>query len=233
MEITCDLHMHTALSPCAVEDMSPNNIVNMSLIMELDVIAVTDHNSCENAEVIMKVAEGTGLIVIPGLEVETMEEIHMVCLFKTIEQAKALQDEVYSHLPPRRNNAKIFGEQLLMDDEDEPIGQNDRLLSFSTMISVDDLLPLVDRFEGVCIPAHIDRPSYSIISNLGMLPEHLSFPTLEVSRFTDLAKYRDQYPNHRIIQASDAHDLETIGSGAFTLEVEEKSVEAVFKALRN
>lgn len=231
MELRCDLHMHTALSPCAVEDMSPNNIVNMSLIMSLDVIAITDHNACENAEVIMKVARDTGLIVIPGMEVETMEEIHMVCLFKTLEQAMALQDKVYDHLPPRRNNARIFGEQLLMNEKDEEIGRNERLLSFSTAISVDDLVPMVTGMGGLCIPAHIDRPSYSIIANLGMLPEHLSLPVLEISRFATLKDYQKKYPNHKVIQASDAHDLETIGAGAFNLAVKEKSIHGVFEAL--
>ena len=232
MIINCDLHMHTALSPCAVEDMTPNNVVNMSLLNELDVIAVTDHNSCENAAAVMAVAENTELIVIPGLEVETMEEIHMVCLFETLDQARRIQDEVYRGLPPKRNRTKIFGEQMLMNEEDDVIGQVDRLLSFATAISVDDLVTMVAEAGGVCIPAHIDRPSYSIISNLGMLPEHLSFPTLEISRFSELAAYEEQYSNHLLIRSSDAHELGFIGATGYQLEVSEKSIKAVIDRLK-
>lgn len=232
MDINCDLHLHTALSPCALEEMSPNNLVNMALICGLDAIAVTDHNSCENAEAVMKVAEGTDLVVLPGLEVETVEEIHMVCLFETIEQAIDLQKEVYSKLPLRPNNPRIFGDQLLMDTEDEPIGKVDKLLSFSTAISIDVLVPMVRDMMGVCIPAHIDRPSYSVLSNLGTLPEHLYLPVLEISRFAHIKEYQDMYPNHLIIQASDAHELGYIGTGAFVLAVEEKSAAAIIKALR-
>ena len=232
MEINYDLHLHTALSPCALEEMTPNNLVNMSLISGLDVIAVTDHNSCENVAAVMKVAEGTGLIVIPGLEVETMEEIHVVCLFETIEQANQLQDDVYRHLPPRRNNAKIFGEQLLLDESDEEVGRVDRLLSFATGISIDQLVDKVRTIGGVCIPAHVDRPSYSIISNLGMLPEHLSLPVLEISRFSNPLDYQESYPSHMLIQSSDAHELGFVGICEKKLVVAEKSIKGVLEVLR-
>jgi len=232
MEINYDLHLHTALSPCALEEMTPNNLVNMSLISGLDVIAVTDHNSCENVAAVMKVAEGTGLIVIPGLEVETMEEIHVVCLFETIEQANQLQDDVYRHLPPRRNNAKIFGEQLLLDESDEEVGRVDRLLSFATGISIDQLVDKVRSIGGVCIPAHVDRPSYSIISNLGMLPEHLSLPVLEISRFSNPLDYQESYPSHMLIQSSDAHELGFVGICEKKLVVAEKSIKGVLEVLR-
>lgn len=232
MKINCDLHLHTALSPCAVEEMTPNNIVNMSLISQLDAIAVTDHNSCENVAAVMKVAEDTDLIVIPGIEVETMEEIHMVCLFESLEDAYKIQDEIYKRLPQRRNNIKIFGEQLLMDEEDEEIGKVDRLLSFGASISVDELTTMVTGNGGVCIPAHIDRPSYSIISNLGMLPEHLSFPVLEISRHNNPDDYKDKYSNHLLIQSSDAHELGFIGSVVSQLEVEERSIAGILASLK-
>lgn len=232
MEINYDLHLHTALSPCALEEMTPNNLVNMSLISDLDVIAVTDHNSCENVAAVMKVAEETGLIVIPGIEVETQEEIHIVCLFETLQAAYQLQDVVYRHLPQRRNNAKIFGNQLLLDHEDEEIGRLDRLLSFATGISIDDLVETVRKIGGVCIPAHIDRPSYSIISNLGMLPEHLSFPVLEISRHSKCIDFEPMYKDHLLIQSSDAHELGFVGICESKLQVTEKSIQGVFEVLR-
>jgi len=233
MKINYDLHMHTALSPCSMEEMTPNNIVNMSLLCELDVIAVTDHNSCENVQAVLDVAAKTDLLVIPGVEVETAEEIHMVCLFETIDQAYVIQDEIYRRLPLRRNNTKIFGEQFLFNSEDDVIGQLDRLLSFATSISIDELVQLVVKLGGVCIPAHIDRPSYSVISNLGMLPEHLSLPVLEISRFNDLSDYVEKYKDHFLIQSSDAHELSVIGSCGGSMELATKSVHAVIQRLKH
>jgi PHP family Zn ribbon phosphoesterase len=232
MKITYDLHIHTALSPCSFEDMTPNNIVNMALLNEVDVIAITDHNSCENIESVLKVASTTDLIVIPGIEVETREEVHMICLFSSLELAYNVQAVVYNHLPQRRNNKRIFGEQLLFNEEDDPIGVVDRLLSFACDLSLEEVVSLCKDNDGVCVPAHIDRPSYSIISNLGMLPEHLFFPTLEVSRHSDLNSYIIKYPGHRLIQNSDAHDLGFIGSCKQSLDVSDRTIESVLKSLK-
>lgn len=232
MEITYDLHIHTALSPCSVNEMTPNNIVNMALISELDVIAITDHNSCENVQAVLDVAKGTDLVVIPGIEVETREEIHVVCLFPSLECAYNVQMEVYEHLPHRRNRTKLFGEQLLFNSEDDEVGKVDRLLSFATDISLDDLFELCESKQGICIPAHIDRPSNSIISNLGMIPEHMTFPTLEISRHSDLSDYTKKYKKYRVIQSSDAHDLGSIGVSEGKLTIKEKSIDGVLTALK-
>lgn len=232
MKINYDLHIHTGLSPCALDSMSPNNIVNMAQLMDLQVIAITDHNSCDNVEVVMEVAKDTPLMVIPGLEVETKEEIHMVCLFKGIEQAKALQKMVYAHLPERRNAVKIFGEQWLYDPEDEEAGKVERLLSFATDISVDLLVDICLSLDGVCIPAHIDRPSFSLLSNLGMIPEHMPVATLEISRYATMADYDLRYPNHLILQNSDAHELGDIGLCQGVLEVDDFSIETIIETLK-
>ena len=122
MNIVCDLHMHSALSPCALEEMTPNNMVNMALLQELTAIAVTDHNSCRNAAAVMEVAQGTGLVVVPGLEVQTREEVHVVTLFQSLDDALAMQEEVYAALPDMKAPAKIRNKQLLMDAEDEVVG---------------------------------------------------------------------------------------------------------------
>jgi hypothetical protein len=232
MEISYDLHIHTALSPCGHEDMTPNNIVNMSKICGVDVIAITDHNTCENVEAVMKVASKSDLIVIPGMEIESREEVHLVCLFPTLEQVQKVQDIIYSHLPNIPNNRKIFGEQILFNDEDDQIGTMNRLLSFACDLSLDQVVQLCLEHDGVCIPAHIDRPSYSIISNLGMIPENIDFPTLEISRHNAVESYITQYPNHLIIQNSDAHDLGYIGSCNKTINVPEKTLEAILKKLK-
>lgn len=233
MEISYDLHIHTALSPCSVEEMSPNNIVNMSLLSELDVIAITDHNSCENLEAVLEVAKETELIVIPGIEIETREEIHVVCLFPSLDLAYNVQNIVYDALPQMKNRKKIFGEQTLYNSEDDKIGEVDRLLSFATSLTLDDVFRICTENQGICIPAHIDRPSYSIISNLGMIPEHMSFPTLEISRHASKEDFCSKYDKYNVIQSSDSHELGFIGSCNAKMKVAEKSIAGMFKALNS
>lgn len=231
MKLTYDFHIHTGLSPCGSEDMTPNNIVNMSILNQLDVIAITDHNSCENIESVMKVAKDTDLIVIPGIELETREEIHIICLFDCLDNVYKVQKEIYDNLPKIKNKEKIFGRQLLYDAEDEIIGTNDKLLSFATELSIDYVFKLVKSNNGVAIPAHIDRPSYSIISNLGIIPDNLNISTVEISQYADYNEYLKKYNNYKIIQCSDAHDLGYVGICNRQLEVTEKTIQAIISSL--
>lgn len=231
MKLTYDLHIHTALSPCGDRSMTPNNIVNMALLNELDVIAITDHNSCENVEPVMKLAGNTDLIVIPGMEIETREEIHVVCLFPDLESAFKMQEIVFEKLPPLNNKAKIFGEQLLMNIQDDVVGEMERLLVQATELSLNDLLNLVQGLKGAFIPAHIDRPSYSIISNLGMIPSNLQIPTLEISRHANYDSFKKNYSDYLILQSSDSHDLGYIGICNQQLEVKTKSIQGIIDSI--
>lgn len=231
MKYAYDFHIHTALSPCGDNDMTPNNIVNMALLKELDIIAITDHNSCENAAAVMKVAEGSDLIVIPGMEIETSEEIHMVCLFPDIISAYQMQEIVYEHLPPLENRVSIFGEQLILNDQDDIIGENKRLLLTATSLSIYDVVKYVRQFNGVAIPAHIDRSSYSVLSNLGWIPEDLDVHTLEVSKNVDLEKAKLKYSQYNVIRSSDAHYLQDIFEREQFLELESKTISQVIKLL--
>lgn len=231
MKLNYDFHIHTALSPCGENTMTPNNIVNMALLSEIDVIAITDHNTCENVQAVMEVAQETGLLVIPGMEVETREEIHVICLFSSLASVYNVQNEVYKRLPNRKNSKKIFGEQLILDAQDEIIGQEERLLTFSTDLSIDEIQKLVIENEGAFIPAHIDRPSYSILSNLGMIPSNMHISTLEISRFSNFESYEQTYGDYLLLQSSDAHDLGHIGICSRQIEVSERSVLSVIKAL--
>lgn len=231
MKLTYDLHIHTALSPCGDNNMTPNNIVNMAQLNELDVIAITDHNTCENVEPIMQLARNSELIVIPGMEVETREEIHIVCLFSNLESAYKMQEIVYKNLPPIHNQSKIFGEQLLMNTNDDVIGKMDRLLVQATELSLNELFKWVQTLKGAFIPAHIDRPSYSIISNLGMIPSNINIQTLEISRHTQYDSYKKIYPNYSILQSSDSHELGYIGICKQQLEVETKSIQGVLDSI--
>lgn len=231
MKYYYDFHIHTALSPCGDEDMTPNNIVNMALLKELDMIAITDHNSCENVEAVMKVAQGTNLLVIPGMEIESSEEVHMICLFPSLEAAKAMQEIVYNSLPPLKNRTDIFGKQLILNEYDDVIGENDRLLLTATSLSVYDLVKEVERQRGVVYPAHIDRKSYSIISNLGWIPEDLGVKTIEISRYAEFDKYISEYSTFNLIQSSDAHYLQDISEREHFIELAEKSPAKVIEYL--
>ena len=231
MLITCDLHIHSALSPCALNDMTPNNIVNMALLEELTAIAVTDHNSCENAEAAMKVAMGTGLVVIPGMEVQTREDIHVVTLFPGIEEARAMQQLVYDALPPIPAPKKQREKQLIMDDDDEIVGNCDKLLNMSADLSIDEVVRLAAELNGVAFPAHIDRKSMSILASLGFIPKSLPVKTLEVSMFADKEPYELEYPAYRIVTDSDSHELGHIGMVRNTLDVETVSAHGIIKVL--
>lgn len=226
MILNYDLHIHSALSPCALEEMSPNNIVNMALISDLDVIAVTDHNSAKNMKSILEVAKNTTLVVIPGIEVESREEIHVVCLFPNLEMIFAMQEFVYANLTMLKNKPKVLGNQLLFDDEDEIIGIEDQLLSFATKISFEKIILKTHELGGIAIPAHIDRPSYSVISNLGMIPDNELLTCLEISRYGDYEAYVKKYDRYCIMQNSDSHELGFIGScrRSFEIDVEDRSL---------
>lgn len=231
MKVTYDFHIHTALSPCGDITMTPNNIVNMALLNGLDVIAITDHNSCDNVRAVMEVAKGTELLVIPGMEVETKEEIHVVCLFSSLDDVYNVQKEIYKRLPRQKNSEKIFGEQLILNAQDEIVGRLDNLLTFAADLSIDDLQDLVATYKGAFIPAHIDRPSYSIISNLGMIPKNMQLSTLEISRFADYEVYAQKYDNYLLLQSSDAHDLGYIGICERQIEVLDKTAQSIIRAL--
>lgn len=229
-----DLHIHTALSPCGDNDMTPNNIVNMAIIKNLDIIAVTDHNSCENAKAVMEVAENTELIVIPGMEVESSEEVHMICLFPSINKALQMQEIVYKNLPNLKNRTDIFGNQLVYNSKDEVINENERMLITATSLSIANILELSYSFYGIAYPAHIDRDSYSIISNLGLIPKDLNIKAVEFSKHVipkDIVfeyKYLERYMS---IQSSDAHYLEDIMERTNFIELPDKTINSIIRKI--
>jgi len=181
-----DLHIHSALSPCADDDMTPNNIINMAKIKGLDIIAITDHNSAGNIEAFVECAKEDGtLLVVPGMELETSEEVHLVCLFESVSSAIEYQEYVFKTMPDIKNNEEIFGRQLLLDKDDNIINKMDRLLLTASGITIEEACYTVRHAGGVVIPAHVDRDSYSVMSNLGFIPEDLDFTYIEVSKNFD------------------------------------------------
>lgn len=215
-----DFHIHTAASPCADESMTPNNIVNMAQLKELDAIAITDHNTCANIPAILEVAKDTSLTVIPGMEIETSEEFHVVALFETLDQVMEMEKIVHSNLPNLKNRKDIFGDQIIYNADDEIIGEVERLLLTATALSIYDVVKMVKEIGGICYPAHIDRPSNSIISSLGAIPPDLEIQNIEVSRHVNRSNYKATYPRLRVIQSSDAHYLGDIFERESYMEVE-------------
>jgi len=178
--MTYDLHIHSCLSPCGDNDMTVNNIVNMAMLKELDVIALTDHNSSRNCPAFMEAARRAGVRAIPGMEINTSEEIHAVCLFPTLEQAMDFDAYVYSTLPPVKNKPEIFGEQIIVNEDDEPIGKIDKLLITASAISYSELPELVSSYGGIFFPSHVDRSSNSLLVIMGAVPEDVEFPFFEL-----------------------------------------------------
>ena len=217
-----DLHIHSALSPCGDNDMTPNNIVNMSIIKGLDMIAITDHNTCGNVEAAMKVA-GDNLFIIPGMEIETSEEIHVVSYFPDIQRAKEAEKIVKSHLPKIKNDTAIYGNQYYMDENDEIMGEEENLLVTATDLDIYSVFEIVRSVGGVALPAHIDRSSYSVLSNLGFLPEDLGIKAVEITprRRQMLEK---EYEKYIILSNSDAHYLENIMEREFCIDINAKNV---------
>lgn len=232
MKYYYDFHLHSCLSPCGDNDMTPYNLVNMAKILGLDIIALTDHNSCQNCASAIKVGKEIGLTVIPGMELCTSEEVHVVCLFPELDNAMAFSDYVLSTVPPVKNRAEIFGDQRIMDDTDGIIGEQELLLTTASSVSIENVTELVNRHGGICYPAHIDRSSYSVISNLGMITPEMNFSAVELTEKADINEYKTKYPiidSMKITTSSDAHYLENMREAKYTIELEEPTAKAVIE----
>lgn len=227
MKISYDLHLHSCLSPCGDRDMTPNNIVNMAVLLGLDAIAVSDHNSARNLPAVFRVAQQAGILVVPAMELCTAEEIHMLCLFPALENALACSDAVYPYLPTISNKPEIFGEQLILDEKDEIVGEEPYLLINALALSLDEMLPLARQFDGLPIPAHADKDAYSITASLGMIPPEYGFSCIEQKN----PKAALSFDGRRICN-SDAHYLEHMNEPVHFLEVEEKSTAGILNTLR-
>ena len=180
MSLYYDLHIHSALSPCGDEDMTPNNIVNMAYLKGLDIIAITDHNSCLNARAVMEAGKGV-VKVVPGMEVTTSEEVHTLCLFPDIESAEDMGELVRSKMSGIKNDPRIFGRQLVLNSQDEITGEEENLLVNAIDMDIYEVSAETKKRGGLFIPAHIDKSSYSVTANLGFLPPDLYVDGLEIT----------------------------------------------------
>ena len=234
--VSYDLHTHSCLSPCGDNESTPVNIAGMAALAGLDVIALTDHNTARNCPAFLEACEAYGVIGIPGMELTTMEEIHVVCLFENLDDALKFDSHVYEKLQKIENNPEIFGEQRICDSDENIIGYEKYLLINATNIAFDDVYDAVKEFNGVMIPAHIDKNANSLFSNLGFVPEGSRFTWVELADIKNLHRLRSEHPyleKCKIITDSDAHYLPKINEPVNTLYVKEKSVKGVMDVLRS
>jgi 3',5'-nucleoside bisphosphate phosphatase len=205
-----DLHVHTVLSACAEVEMIPPLIIRQARQLGLSLIAITDHNASDNVECLIQAAAGTGVHVLPGMELQSKEEVHLLCLFDTMSQCRQWQEEVSKRLPPLDNKEEIFGAQFVVNEAGEWMRTEGRLLSVSAKISLEEAVSGVQSLGGMVIPAHVDRPSFSLLSNLGMIPDSLNTMALEVTpRFVPRTGLQ-QWPQLQarcLIVNGDAHRL--------------------------
>ena len=207
-----DLHIHTVLSPCADMLMTPGNIINRAIELGIDIIAITDHNSAENIEVMLQLAKERPIHVIPGMEVETREEVHLLCYFEEIQQILEWQGIVYDNLPDLDNDEEYFGYQIKTDLKDQYVKKVNRLLATATNLKVSEVVNQVRNIGGYVVPSHIDR-SYSLIKNLGFIPPELDIELLEVSKKGDISKLIEDIPylnKYSLIKNSDSHYLDEL-----------------------
>ena len=229
-----DLHIHSCLSPCGDDDMTPSNITGMAAVKNLDVIALTDHNSCRNCPAAIEAGKRLGITVLPGMELTTSEEIHVLFLFASLGRALSFDAYVYEHLLPVRNRPEIFGTQLIVDENDKVSGSLDKLLISATDIPFDETGKLAYSFGGICFPAHLDKSSTSLISNLGAIPPDSTFSCAELKDMKNLHRLKREHPyleNCRILSSSDAHYLWDIAEPNLQIYARSKSPSDILEAM--
>ncbi|MBQ8093796.1 MAG: PHP domain-containing protein [Clostridia bacterium] len=229
-EFFCDLHIHSCLSPCGSDDMTPANICGMAVVKGLQMIAVTDHNTARNLPTVKLICDAYGLGMIPGMEITTREEVHLLGYFPTVDAALDFSDFLKPHMPKQKNKPKLFGNQLIMDEDDNVIGEEDTLLIGASDLKLSELTKLVREAGGVPVPAHINRGSNGLLVNLGMMPEELGFTAVEVWRALPCA--HSPQAGKVVLHSSDAHYLGDILEPEITIELPEATPEAFLEYLR-
>ncbi len=225
MTLAVDLHIHSCLSPCADDSMTPHNLTMMAHLKGLDAIAVCDHNACLNGRACARAGEHNGVLVVPGVEATTAEEVHALCYFPHWEAAEDFCALLAAHQPVLANRPDLFGEQLILDERDNEVGRCSRWLGQPVALGLDEMEREARRRGGVLVPAHINRPSNSVLANLGFLPPSLLGHTVEV-----IGSFAPP-SGLRAIRSSDAHDLGSLLEPGFPLEVTACTAQAIVDAL--
>ena len=232
IELYYDFHVHSCLSPCGDGDMTPKNIAAMLALAGYEVVAVADHNTTRNCKAVQAAAEQAGLLFVPAMELCTREEVHVLCLLPDLDAAHAFDRYVYERLPDIQNRADIFGEQLHMDAEDRILDREERLLISAADIGIYEVYDLIKSYGGTVIPAHVDRQSFSLLSNLGFYDPAMDFPAIELSANCDSQNFGQK---HGIflpyIVNSDAHSLEQIPDARRKIRLDHPSAGGVIAAI--
>lgn len=234
MNYQADMHIHSCLSPCAEWEMSPAGIAGKSREKGLDIIAICDHNSMENAEAVMRAGRKLGMTVLPGMEVCSKEEVHILAIFDDPDSAKAMQEYVYAHLPGT-NRPEFFGSQIIADENDEVLGENPRLLIGATTLGIHAIVEKTHQLGGLSIASHVDRPAFGLISQLGFIPPDLPLDGVEVSYRIPLGQARQRIAgigNLPCITSSDAHLPDDIGRARTVFTMNAPSLEEIRLALQ-
>ncbi len=226
-EYRADLHIHTILSPCTeLTEMSPHAIVKQAQKVGLDSIAICDHNSCENVAALRSAANNSGLVVIAGIEITSQEEVHILGLFDGEEGAARVQEVVYAHLPGE-NDEETFGHQVVVNEEEEVVCFNKKLLIGATTLPLEKVVDLIHSENGLAIASHIDREAYSIIGQLGFIPPGIALDALEFSPRLSSSEVKKRFPqtgSYPLITSSDAHNLEDIGNSSTIFLMEKVNI---------
>lgn len=233
--LTYDLHIHSCLSPCGDNEMTPGMIAGTAKVIGLDLIALTDHNTCKNCPAAWKAADAYGILFLPGMELTTAEEVHVLCYFPSLEHAMEFDHLISCHLPDIPNQPAFFGEQFLCDEEDQILGQEKKLLISATDIPFDAVYDLVNRYHGIMVPAHINKTSTSLLGNLGFIPENSQFTCAEISNESDWPLLQQNFPylgNCNHLCSSDAHDLNSMHEPIYTLSAEDDSLTSILSAIQ-
>lgn len=224
-----DLHIHSCLSPCGDDDSTPDSIAGMGELNGLDIMALCDHNSCKNCPAFFAAAQRHGIVAVAGMELTTAEDVHVICLFESLNAAMEFDKALEHRKIPYKNRADIFGRQLICDENDEVIGEEENLLINATTVSIDELPEFVEGFGGVCYPAHIDRESNGIIAVLGSFPENAGFKLAELhnGELTEHYSKLISFEPSQFLKSSDAHYLWDISEKKNFLELDiERSASA-------
>ncbi|MBQ7365151.1 MAG: PHP domain-containing protein [Clostridia bacterium] len=210
MRLYYDLHLHSCLSPCGDDDMTPMNMAGMGMLKGLSVMALTDHNTVKNCPAFFEACEGYGIVPIAGMELSTAEDVHMVCLFPTLASAQRFEAVFDSHRMPIDNDPEVFGNQIVMGSNDCEIGRMTPLLIAASDLWMGDAVALVREMGGVIYPAHIDRTSSGIVAILGDIPPEYAFTAMEYRDGDKREAYEALYPEAKgktVVVSSDAHTL--------------------------
>lgn len=227
MRIKYDLHIHSALSPCADDNMTPSNIVGFAKLQGLDAVAIADHNAIANVKVAMDVGDAFDVVVVPAMELQTAEDIHILCLFEKFEDLQSFYNCI--HFADIQNRAEIFGEQLILDEDDNVLGKEQRMLLVASGVSVEEVVSLAKQHNGIAVAAHIDREENGMVAILGTVTEDFSVVEISATATKQIQCYTT---GRKVITNSDAHTLEDIGVACGQLEVTERSAKGILQALR-